>query len=58
MSGFTGSRKRVLVWALVKFLLIVCDHQNDASAVAISLDQPLTLSAAQVARVAVNDHLR
>ncbi|SHK90861.1 hypothetical protein SAMN05444159_4500 [Bradyrhizobium lablabi] len=57
MSGFTGSRKRVLVWALVKFLLTVCDHQNDASA-AISLDQPLTLSVAQVGREAVNDHLR
>jgi hypothetical protein len=57
MSGFTGSRKRVLVWALVKFLLLTtCDRQNDASA-AISLDQPLSLSVAQVAGEAVNDHL-
>jgi hypothetical protein len=57
MSGFTGSRKRVLVWALVKFLLTVCDHQSNASA-AISLDQPLTLSVAQVAHDAVNHNLR
>jgi len=56
MSGFAGSRKRVLIWALVKMLLTVCDPQNDAR-VAISLDQPLTLSMAQVARGAVNDHL-
>jgi hypothetical protein len=57
MSGFAGSRKRVLIWALFKLLLTVRDHQNDASA-AISLNQPLTLSVAQVAREAVNDHLR
>jgi hypothetical protein len=57
MSGFAGSRKRVLIWALFKLLLTVRDHQTDASA-AISLYQPLTLSVAQVAREAVNDHLR
>jgi hypothetical protein len=57
MSGFTGSRKRVLIWAFVKLLLTVCDHQSNASA-AISLDQPLTLSAAQVAHDAVNRNLR
>jgi hypothetical protein len=57
MSGFAGSRKRVLIWTLLKLLLTVRDHQNDASA-AISLHQPLTLSVAQVAREAVNDHLR
>jgi hypothetical protein len=57
MSGFAGSRKRVLIWALVKLLLTVCDRQNDVRA-AISLDQPLTFSVAQVARDAVNDHLR
>jgi hypothetical protein len=57
MSGFTGSRKRVLIWAVVKLLLIVCDHQSDASA-SISLDQPLTLSVAQVAHDAVNHNLR
>jgi hypothetical protein len=57
MPGIAGSRKRVLVWALVKFLLTACDHQSDASA-AISLDQPLTLSVTRMARDAVNDHLR
>jgi hypothetical protein len=57
MSGFSGSRKRVLIWALVKFLLTVRAHQNDAYA-AISLNQPLTVSVAQVAREAVNDDLR
>jgi hypothetical protein len=57
MSGFTGSRKRVLVWAFVKFLLTVCDWQGDAPA-AISLDQPLTLSELQPTHAAVNDHLR
>jgi hypothetical protein len=57
MSGFTGSRKRVLIWALLKLLLTARDHQNDTSA-AISLNQPLTLSVAQVAREPVNDHLR
>jgi hypothetical protein len=57
MSGFTGSRKRVLVWALVKFLLTVCDHQSNASA-AVALDQPLTLSVAQVAHDVVNHNLR
>jgi hypothetical protein len=57
MSGFSGSRKRVLIWALFKLLLTVRDHQTDASA-AISLYQPLTLSVAQVAREAVNDHSR
>jgi hypothetical protein len=57
MSGFTGSRKRLLIWAFVKLLLTVCDHQSDASA-AISLDQPLTLSVAQVAHDAVNHNLR
>jgi hypothetical protein len=56
MLGFTGSGKRVLVWALVKLLLTVCDPQNGASA-AISLDQPLTLSVAQVAHEAVNHHV-
>jgi hypothetical protein len=56
MSGFAGSRKRVLVWVLVKLLLTVCDRKIDAHA-AISLDQPLTASVAQVAREAVNDHL-
>jgi hypothetical protein len=56
MSGFTRSRKRVLIWAFVKLLLTVCDRQIDARA-AVSLDQPLTLSVAQVAREAVNDHL-
>jgi hypothetical protein len=57
MSGFTGSQKRVLVWAFVKFLLTVYDWQSDAPA-AISLDQPLTLSVVQPTREAVNDHLR
>jgi hypothetical protein len=57
MAGFIASRKRILIWAFVKFLLTVCDRQNDASA-AISLDQPLTLSVTQVAREAVNDHVR
>jgi hypothetical protein len=57
MSGFTGSRKRVLVWAFAKFLLTVCDWQSAAPA-AISLDQPLTLSVVQPTREAVNDHLR
>jgi hypothetical protein len=57
MSGFAGSRKRVLVWVLFKLLLTVRDHQNDASA-ATSVNQPLTLSVAQVAREPVNDHLR
>jgi hypothetical protein len=56
MPGFTGSRKRVLVWAVVKFLLTVCDWQSDASA--ISLDQPLTLSVAPPARDAANGHFR
>jgi hypothetical protein len=57
MSGFAGSRKRVLVWVLVKLLLTVCDQKIDAHA-AISLDQPLTASVAQVTRETVNDHLR
>ena len=57
MSGFTGSRKRVLIWAFVKLLLTVCDNQSDASA-SISLDQPLTLSVAQVAHDGVNHNLR
>jgi hypothetical protein len=45
MPRFTASRKRVLIWALVKMFLTVCDRQHDA-ATAISLDQPLTLSVA------------
>jgi hypothetical protein len=49
MPKFTASRKRVLIWALVKMFLTVCDRQHDAAA-AISLDQPLTLSVAQIAR--------
>jgi hypothetical protein len=58
MSGFAGSRKRVLIWVLVKLLLTVCDRKIDAHA-AISLDQPLTLSSvSQVVREAVSDHLR
>jgi hypothetical protein len=57
MSGFAGSRKRVLIWVLVKLLLTVCDRKIDAHA-AISLDRPLTASVAQVTREAVNDHLR
>jgi hypothetical protein len=56
MSGFAGSRKRVIVWVLLKLLLTVCDRQIDARA-AISLDQPLTLSVSQVVREAANDHL-
>jgi hypothetical protein len=56
MPDFTGSRKRVLLWALVKLLLTVCDRQSGASA-AISLDQPLTLSVARAAREAVNHHV-
>lgn len=56
MSGFAGSRKRILVWVLVKLLLTVCDRPNDARA-AISLDQPLTFSVAQVSREGTNDHL-
>jgi hypothetical protein len=55
MSGSIETRKRILIWAFVKFLLTVCDHQNDASA-AISFDQPLTSTVAQVARDAVNAH--
>jgi hypothetical protein len=53
MSGPVETRKRIFIWALVKFLLTVCDHQNDASA-AISFDQPLKSTVAQVAREAVN----
>jgi hypothetical protein len=56
MPGFTRSRKRVLIWAFVKLFLTVCGGQNDAPA-ATSLDQPLTLSVAQAAHEAVNDHL-
>jgi hypothetical protein len=57
MSGFTKSRKRVLIWAFVKLILTIGDQQNDARA-AISVDQPLTLPVAEVAHEAVNDHLR
>jgi hypothetical protein len=49
MSGFAGSRKRVAIWVLVKLFLTVCARQNQAPAAAILLDQPLTLSVAQVA---------
>jgi hypothetical protein len=56
MSGAV-TRKRVLIWAFVKLLLTVCDWQNDARA-AISFDQPLTLSMAQVAHEAMNDPVR
>jgi len=56
MSGFAGSRKRVLAWVLVKLILTVCDRPNDARA-AISLDQPLTFSVAQVSREGTNEHL-
>jgi hypothetical protein len=56
MAGFARSRRRVLIWAFVKLFLTVCGGQNDAPAPA-SLDQPLTLSMAQAANEAVNDHL-
>jgi hypothetical protein len=57
MSGFAGSRKRLLIWAFVKLFLTVCGRQDDATE-AISLDQPLALSVVHVAREALNDHVR
>jgi hypothetical protein len=49
MSGFAGSRKRILIWTLVKLLLTMCDQPNDArvealrgeSAGAMALNYPL-----------------
>jgi hypothetical protein len=56
MSGFAGSRKRLLIWAFVKLFLTVCGRQDDATEAI--LDQPLTLSVVHVAREALNDHVR
>jgi hypothetical protein len=48
MSSLAGSRKRVAIWIVVKLFLTICGWRDDAPA-AISLDQPLTLSATQIA---------
>jgi hypothetical protein len=53
MPRLNSSWKRVLIWAFVKLFLSVCDQQHDAAA-AISLDQPLKFSVAQVTRDALN----
>ena len=53
MPRLNPSWKRVLIWAFVKLFLSVCDRQHDATAT-ISLDQPLKLSVAQIAREALN----
>jgi hypothetical protein len=53
----TGRRKRLLIWAIVRLFLTVCNRQNDAAA-AISLDQPLKPFVTQVAREALNNPVR
>ncbi|SHH40006.1 hypothetical protein SAMN05444169_7251 [Bradyrhizobium erythrophlei] len=53
MPRLNPSWKRVLLWALVKLFLSVCDRQHDAAAT-ISLDQPLKFSVAEVTRDALN----
>jgi hypothetical protein len=53
MPRLNPSWKRVLLLALVKLFLSVCDRQHDAAAT-ISLDQPLKFSVAEVTRDALN----